>query len=291
MRSTATPNPRPPQAWLHANILFNRNKIGYAAVMRNRLRQIVHLCGLHALNTLIPATCALCPTQVGGAGQLCAACFAKLTFITEPACQHCGLPFETPSHAVRAGSCPACAVNPPLWRAARAAFLYDDHGRRLVLGLKHGGREETATMLAHHMARAGGALLAQADMLVPVPLHRSRRIARRYNQAALLAQALGRVCAISVVADALRRPRATPFLGTLSAVRRAEMLRGAFAINLRHAARLKGARIILVDDVLTSGATATVCTDVLLGAGAAHVDVLVACRVPPPSFNVAPDTI
>jgi len=231
-----------------------------------------------ALDLVAPAQCALCPSLVQAPGQLCAACFAKVIFIGEPCCNGCGIPFASPVDEAGQRTCFACAAAPPLWRAARAAFIYDDSTRGLVLALKHGGREENAAMLAAHMVRAGRELLAQADALVPVPLHRSRRIARRYNQAALLAGEVARRSGVSHLADGLRRVRATPILGDLSAARRQETLRGVFAVNPRRADDINGQRLVLIDDVLTSGATSGACAAALLEAGAAHVDVLVACR-------------
>jgi ComF family protein len=162
---------------------------------------------------------------------------------------------------------------------------YDAQSRRIVLPLKYSDRTELAAALAPLMARAGAALLREADLLVPVPLHRRRLIARRYNQAALLAHAIARLTAKPVVPDALRRIRVTAPLGDLSAEERAEAVDGAFAVRPGRAPRLVGQRLLLIDDVLTSGATCAACTRVLLEAGAASVDVLVAARVPDPRLT------
>jgi ComF family protein len=192
------------------------------------------------------------------------------------------LPF-TAASSKAARSCAACTATPPLYRCARGALVYDAAARGLIMPLKYSGREENAVMLAHHMARAGKNLLNEADILVPVPLHRDRRIARRYNQAALLAHALSALSGITVLADALRRIRSTPPLGDLSAQQRGELLQNAFEPHPGRAPYLPGQRVLLIDDVMTSGATAQACSQALLDAGAAHVDVLVACRVPLPS--------
>ena len=230
------------------------------------------------LDTLLPAHCLTCEALVEGPGQFCPDCFRTASFITAPLCLSCGVPFVHAPHGTMV--CDACAIDPPPWGEARAALAYDAQSRRLVLGFKHGDRTELAAALARMMARAGAALLGRAEVLVPVPLHRRRLLARRFNQSALLARALGRLAGVPVAADALRRVRATAPLGELSAGARARMLDGAIAV--RRPAGVAGRHVLLVDDVLTSGATARACTAALLAAGAAGVDVLVAARVRSP---------
>jgi ComF family protein len=215
-------------------------------------------------------------------GRFCAVCFAATGFIAEPCCDRCGTPFATAMEGGPERICDACRADPPPWAHARGALRYDAQGRRAVLPLKYGDRPELARALAPHMLRAGHALLRAADLLVPVPLHRRRLIARRYNQAALLASALGRLAGRPVIADALERVRPTAPLAELSAAARAEELRDAIRVRPRRAAALAARRVLLVDDVLTSGATARACARALLAAGAEAVDVLVAARVPDP---------
>ena len=157
--------------------------------------------------------------------------------------------------------------------------------RRLILPFKHGDRTDLARPLARFMARAGAALLEEADLLVPVPLHRTRLLARRYNQAALLAGALARLSGRKMLPDALRRVRATPMLGDLSARARAETMAGAIAVRPGRAAAIAGRRILLIDDVLTTGATSNACARALLAAGARAVDVLALARVADPRFH------
>ncbi len=154
-----------------------------------------------------------------------------------------------------------------------------------MLALKHGDRVELAAALAPMMARAGVALLAEADVLVPVPLHRSRLFARRYNQAALLARHLARSSKRPMLTDALSRIRVTESLATLSAERRQATLEGVFRVRARRLPEIAGRRVLLIDDVLTSGATCAGCTMALLDAGAGAVDVLVAARVPDPRLR------
>ena len=192
------------------------------------------------------------------------------------------MPFELPWRDAEGGYCQSCLDTPPPFERARAALSYDKASRRLVLPFKHGDRIEFATVLARHMARAGAGLLRDADVLVPVPLHRRRLLTRRYNQAALLAQALGRLASRPVVADALLRDRATASLGHKSAAERRDEVGDAFSMRPKHILIPGGRRVLLIDDVMTSGATVGACARVLLAAGAASVDVLVAIRVPDP---------
>jgi ComF family protein len=235
------------------------------------------------LDLLLPPHCPSCGTEVATQGTFCPPCFAALNFIVSPLCESCGLPFD----AGRDRICPGCEATPPPWALARAAFLYDDASRRLILPLKYADRQDNAEVLATHMARVGRTLLAQADLLVPVPLHRWRLFRRGFNQAALLAKAVARRSGRPACVDALRRTRRTRVLGTLSAADRAAELAGAFAVRAGRAGAVRGRRVVLIDDVLTSGATAGACAKALLDAGARHVDVLVASRVPDPRWHPA----
>ncbi|MFC0386344.1 ComF family protein [Muricoccus vinaceus] len=237
--------------------------------------------GLGALDVLLPPHCLACEEPVLDQGTLCPACFSGLHGIVPPFCHNCGQPFEHEGVA-EDGLCPGCIARPPAFERARAAFVYNDALARLVLPLKHGDRTDLAGPLARHMARAGADLLAEADVIVPVPLHRRRLFARRYNQSALLAMRLGRMAGVRVVPDALRRVRATPSLGPLGAEARRALMAGAIRVAPRAVGRLAGRRVLLVDDVLTSGATANACAEALLGIGAARVEVLAAARVPDP---------
>jgi ComF family protein len=235
-----------------------------------------------ALNLILPPTCMLCPEQVNAPGLLCGACFGELTAAGEPCCRCCGVPFDLAWHAAEGGLCQRCIDTPPPFERARGALLYDNASRRLVLPFKHGDRIEFAALLSRLMARSGARLLREADVLVPVPLHRRRLFVRRYNQAALLAQALGSMTGRPVLVDALVRLAATQNLDGKSAAERRDEVATAFAVRQRRAGLLDGRRVLLIDDVMTSGATAGACSTSLLAAGAAAVDVLVAARVPDP---------
>lgn len=241
--------------------------------------------GRAALDVLLPPTCVTCDAAVDAPGRLCADCFAGTSFITEPCCRRCGVPFATASEGGPERLCPSCSAQPPKYDRARAALRYDAQARRMILPLKYADRTEMASALATQMARAGATLLREADVLVPVPLHRMRLFRRRYNQAALLAVAVGRLARRPVLPDGLRRLRATQALGSKTAEARAAEMEGVIAVRPSRAARIEGARVLLIDDVLTSGATANACTAALRAVGAIGVDVLVAARVPDPRLD------
>lgn len=220
---------------------------------------------------------------MGEQGGLCPACFSRLSFVTAPLCEVCGVPFPhdgTGSRQPEGFWCEACVAAPPAFSVARAALRYDDGAKALILPFKHRDRTELAKPLARHMARAGAGLLRAADLLIPVPLHRWRLFRRRHNQAALLAAQLSRISGKPFDPMLLRRVRATAPLGELGARQREAALAGAFGLAPTAGGKLAGQRVLLIDDVLTSGATADACSRVLLQGGAAAVGVLAAARVP-----------
>ena len=262
---------------------------------RLRLEWALRIEALHprriasaVLDLLLPPSCLTCAARVDAPGLQCGACFQTLTLLAEPCCACCGLPFELAGEAVEAGLCQRCVDSPPVFQRARAAFRYDTASSRLILPFKHGDRIELAQVLSRQMARAGAALLGDADLLVPVPLHRRRLFQRRYNQAAMLAFALGRRAGLPVIPGLLTRLRFTQSLGRKSAGERRDEIGGAFALRRGRHAAVEGRRVLLIDDVMTSGATADACASVLLASGAASVDVLVAALVPDPRKTPKP---
>ncbi len=217
-------------------------------------------------------------------GQFCLDCFRQANFISSLQCQVCGVPLPfvaAPGQTI----CPVCVAAPPAFGQARAALRYDPLSQRLILPFKYRDRTEIARGLALLMARAGAPLLDRADALVPVPLHKKRLRQRRYNQSALLAVALGRIAKRPVLLDALERTRATMPLVGLGFAERRLVLEDAIAARPGAARRLASRNILLIDDVMTSGATANACALALLEAGAAGVDVLTAARVADPRLN------
>jgi ComF family protein len=241
--------------------------------------------GRAALDFLVPPRCAACDEPVAVQGELCPGCFGRTGFISAPMCVRCGVPFASADQGGDEGLCPGCREHPPLFRQARAALRYDDQGRRLILPLKHGDRLDLAPILAPMLVRAGGELLGRADLLVPVPLHRRRLFHRKYNQAAVLAFAAGRLARRPVLPDALQRTRRTAPLDDKSPEERAREVAGSISVRPNRAAMITGRTVVLIDDVMTSGATANACAAVLLAAGARAVDVLVAARVPDPRLR------
>ena len=229
-----------------------------------------------ALNLALPSLCPACREQVRDSG-LCASCWSKLSLIAPPYCERLGIPFAyDPGPGVLSMQ---AISDPPAYHRARAAVRYDDIARALVHALKYGDRIDLAPTMGRWMARAGLEILNEADALIPVPLHWRRLWARRFNQSALLAQAISRESGVAVADTALKRIKATAQQVGLTQSERAENVQGAFRVPPDRKAEVAGRRVVLVDDVLTSGATSDACARALLRAGARNVDLLVFARV------------
>lgn len=244
--------------------------------MRGGLRAALRV----AFDVALPPLCPSCRAPLGEGAGLCASCWSKLSLIEPPYCARLGIPFAyDPGPGLLSME---AIANPPAYDRARAAVRYDDIARALVVSFKYSDRLDLAPMMGRWMTRAGRELLSDADALLPVPLHWRRLWARRFNQSAALAGAISGRCGVPVMHDALKRVRATPQQVGLSKNERADNVQGAFRVPAEQKANVAGRRLVLIDDVLTSGATADTCARALLRAGAAHVDVLVFARVVAP---------
>ena len=203
--------------------------------------------------------------------------WSRIHFLDDPVCDGCGIPFE---YAMGPGvRCAACEARPRAFARARAACLYDEVSRDPILKLKHGDRTDLGPLFARWISRASRDLLTNADAIVPVPLHPGRLLMRRYNQAAEIARPLSRLSGVPYLPDALVRRRATDTQGGKSGEARRRNVAAAFIVPPSRSRQVAGRRILLIDDVLTTGATAEGCARALLAAGAACVDLAVVARV------------
>jgi ComF family protein len=247
--------------------------------LRGALR-IAHGAWRHAsrlaLDIALPTLCVACREPVHGEG-VCATCWAKLSFIAPPFCPRLGIPFVyDPGPGMLSME---AIADPPAYTRARAAVRYDDVARTLVHALKYQDRTDLAPAMGRWMARAGHELLGEANVLVPVPLHWKRGWSRRYNQSGALARVIEQQTGVKVTSEALRRVRPTQQQIGLSRSERASNVQGAFKVATPRQSEIAGRRVVLIDDVLTSGATVDACARALLRAKAASVDVLVFARV------------
>jgi ComF family protein len=254
-------------------VTVERTTRGYLARIGHALRAPLRL----TLDIALPPLCPACREPVGESLGLCAQCWSKLSPIAPPYCARLGIPFAyDPGPGILSMQ---AIADPPAYTRARAAVRYDDVARTLVHALKYGDRLDLAPVMGRWMARAGRELLSDTDIIVPVPLHWRRLWARRFNQSALLAKILSGIAGRPVGYQSLKRVKATPQQVGLSRAERALNVQGAFKVMPDGKAEIARRRILLIDDVLTSGATVDACTRALLRAGANSVDVLVFARV------------
>ncbi len=230
-----------------------------------------------ALHVVFPPRCVGCGVFVDTDFQLCGSCWVKTPFITGLVCDHCGVPL--PGSAVDSVLCDDCMQTPRPWTAGRAALLYQDTARRMVLGLKHGGRLDVARASVGWLERAAQDLLRPDMVIVPIPLHWSRLFKRTFNQSAVLASALARRTGHDFYPDILVRHKRTAALDHKSVVDRFAVLENAMYVPTKKHDLIKGRPVLLVDDVMTSGATFTAATHSCYAAGASDVFVLSLARV------------
>lgn len=212
------------------------------------------------------------------AGGFSAEAWSRIHFLDGPVCDGCGAPFPYAT----GDRCTACLAQPHAFNAARAACVYDETSREPILQLKHADRLDLAPLFARWIRRAGAELVEAADAIAPVPLHPFRLLARRYNQAAEIARPLSALSGTPYLPDAIRRRRATPTQAGRSGSGRRRNVAGAFEVPAAARRRIEGLRVLLIDDVLTTGATADACARALKAAGAVRVDLAVVARVQAP---------
>ncbi len=232
--------------------------------------------GVWVADLCFPPRCSGCGVITDAVHGFCVNCFDAIDFISAPQCDCCGLPFESDLGAD--ALCASCMQTRPPYTAARAAFHYNDASRALITRFKYNDSTQSLPAYVALLRRAGGALMQDCQVIIPVPLHRKRLIRRRYNQAALLAYGLARACDKPVLPDGLIRVRHTTPQVELARSARLENVKGAFRVNHRYAAYLKGQSVVLIDDVMTTGATIHACSMILMQAGAARVIVLTLAR-------------
>jgi ComF family protein len=230
-----------------------------------------------AVDIVYPPSCIACQAATGEAQALCPACWGEMRFIERPYCERLGTPF-----AVDLGDgmvSPAAIADPPVFARARAVCRFDGTARELVHRLKYGDRTDLALTMARMMTQAGRELLPEADVIVPVPLHRFRLWTRRFNQAAALAQVVAQRSGVPLAPLALARVKRTRQQVGLTRAQRADNLQGAFKVPPAARPQIEGRRVLLVDDVLTTGATGNAAARALLRGGARTVDILTFARV------------
>lgn len=243
-----------------------------------RAMRIGHFLKNQLLNYALPPLCLKCQNFVNESGTLCASCWSGLSFISPPACFQCGVPFPglTEGEGLQCGS---CLENPPPYKAMRAPLFYTKEAGDLILSLKYGDQTEIVPLLGRWMSHSLEDIISQIDLILPVPLHKKRLRWRQYNQASLLAEEISRLRKIPLRQEGLKRLRPTACQGQMTVSERHKNVKEAFQVPEKEKIFIKGAHVLLVDDVLTSGATVHACVHALQKAGAKNVSVSVACYV------------
>lgn len=236
------------------------------------------------IDFILPPRCIVTGDIVDRQGVLSAEAWKELNFIAAPQCIRCGMPFDfIEEYSAGDEVCGACLKTPPIYNQARAALIYDDASRHIILGFKHGDQTQSVPCFVPWLSQAGIDFLDKADFLVPVPLHRFRILRRRFNQSALIVQYLSQSIKIPFILNGLDRVRATPTQGHLQASERKKNVKNAFVVPDKIIPKIRNKRIVLVDDVFTTGSTVHECTKALLKNGAGTVDVLTLARVVKPA--------
>ena len=233
--------------------------------------------GRATLDALLPPMCPITGEAVATPGSLSATGWSKLQFVDDPACHQCGIPFAY-DHGNEA-VCGACVASPPDFGRARAAIMYNDEAHDLLVAFKHHDRTELAPLFGAWIAHAARGLIQSDSLLAPVPLHPKRLLARRFNQAALLARSAAQRLNVEFTTQAIERSKPTPPQKLLSAEARQRNVAGAFRLRDEYRYLIQDRHIILVDDVLTTGATLSACARTLKKNGAARIDAVVVARV------------
>jgi ComF family protein len=219
--------------------------------------------GDQLLDLVFPPACLLCDAQVLVAHSLCADCWGKMTFISDPLCSVCGVPF--PVALEDENICHICLQNKPIFTMARAVVRFDDATAQLIHNFKYYDRPDYAVLMASLMSKYHDAQLYNAALITPVPMHSKRLRERQYNQAGLLAKHIARKIGVRFVPDLLIKTKHTPSQSGLTAEARKENIKDAFVMNPKF--KLRNQSIILVDDVITTGATMNECARVLASNG------------------------
>ena len=244
-----------------------------------RGKALLSVAAAHVMDAIYPARCLACPSATETPMGLCGDCWRQVHFFAGPVCDLCGVPVPTADKTTERTVCNGCDQAPPGWDQGRSAVAYEGVGRQVVMAFKHADRLDMAMPLARWMTGAGAAILTPDQLVVPVPIHWSKLIRRRYNQAAVLAQHVAKRTGATFCPDLLQRTRATPELKGKTRTERQDLQRASMRVNPRKHRSLKGRDILLVDDVMTSGATLATATEVLRGEAVNQISVLTLARV------------
>ncbi|MEM6811459.1 MAG: ComF family protein [Pseudomonadota bacterium] len=232
------------------------------------------------IDSLFPPRCPVSGDIVDQQGMIAPHIWSNLNFISDPHCEKCGFPFDFDLDDINDGRfCASCLKHPPIFEKSRSALVYDDGSRDILLGFKHGDQIHSVPTMLPWLLRAGQDICNQSDLIVPVPLHYTRLVKRRFNQAGLIAQAISKKIDKPCIIDVLKRDKATMTQGYLNMKERKKNVSGVFSVQQKYLNQIKGKNLLLVDDVYTTGATIEECTKILLKAGVQSVNVLTIARV------------